>query len=170
MIFVKGEGVARQGPHVAVEATRRESPRLVDDASAQDARQTMDPEAALSRLFRGCDVDATPASALHGGYVHVETVSDETLSDHGAQRNAHHEDSSAVTPAVRQLVQAFFSEVDSRLPSRIRDLAVDVTRDGSIVLHGRCSSYYVKQVVQHIGMTLLTCGRLINKIQVFPPR
>jgi hypothetical protein len=163
MIFVKGEGVARQGPQGAVESTRRESPRLVDDASPQEARQTMDPEAALSHLFRGCNVDAAPA--LYVGSLHVETMADD-----GARRSAHHDESPAVTPAVRQLVQSFFSEVDSRLPSRIRDLAVDVTRDGSIVLHGRCSSYYVKQVVQHIGMTLLTCGRLINKIQVYPPR
>jgi hypothetical protein len=167
MIFVKGEGVARQGPQVAVESTRREPPRLVDDASPQDARQTMDPEAALSHLFRGCDVDAdaTATPALHGGPRRAATV-----SDNGAQRHDRHDESPAVPPAVRQLVQAFFSEVDSRLPSRIRDLAVDFTRDGSIVLHGRCSSYYVKQVVQHIGMTLLTCGRLINKIQVYPPR
>jgi hypothetical protein len=74
------------------------------------------------------------------------------------------------TPPRPSDVEAFCAEVEGRLPGRVGDLAVAFRTDGAIVLQGRCSSYYVKQVVQHIGMTLLTGGRVVNEIRVYPPR
>lgn len=58
--------------------------------------------------------------------------------------------------------------VELRLPGRVRDLKVTVEAD-QFVLSGISSSYYVKQVAQHVAMTALDAvmlGRLVNEIEV----
>lgn len=58
--------------------------------------------------------------------------------------------------------------VEMRLPGRVRDLKVRVDAD-QFVLSGISSSYYVKQVAQHVAMTALESvmlGRLVNEIEV----
>ena len=58
--------------------------------------------------------------------------------------------------------------VEMRLPGRVRDLKVRVEAD-QFVLSGVSSSYYVKQVAQHVAMTALEAvmlGRLVNEIEV----
>jgi hypothetical protein len=58
--------------------------------------------------------------------------------------------------------------VQSRLPGRVRDLKVRIEPD-CFVLCGVSSSYYVKQVAQHLAMTALDAvmlGRLVNEIEV----
>jgi len=48
----------------------------------------------------------------------------------------------------------------------VRNLSVFVDND-SVVLKGRCDSYYCKQLAQHIAMCLTTRGeRLVNGIEV----
>jgi hypothetical protein len=48
----------------------------------------------------------------------------------------------------------------------VRNLSVVVDSD-SVVLKGRCDSYYCKQLAQHIAMCLTTRGeRLVNGIEV----
>jgi hypothetical protein len=62
--------------------------------------------------------------------------------------------------------------VDSRLHGRVQQLSVRV-ENGQFVLSGACSSYYVKQVAQHLAMHAMDArvlGRLVNEIEVRPPR
>jgi hypothetical protein len=72
----------------------------------------------------------------------------------------------------RRLATDIVAAVQSRLPGRIRDLKVRIDGD-QFVLSGVSSSYYVKQMAQHIAMTALdavTLGQLINEIEVRAPR
>jgi hypothetical protein len=62
--------------------------------------------------------------------------------------------------------------VEARLPGRIRDLRVRFEED-QFVLSGVSSSYYVKQVAQHVAMNALNAlmlGRLVNDIKVHSMR
>jgi hypothetical protein len=68
----------------------------------------------------------------------------------------------------RRLATDIIAAVQSRLPGRIRDLKVRIEGE-QFVLSGVSSSYYVKQVAQHIAMTTLeavTLGHLVNEIEV----
>lgn len=47
----------------------------------------------------------------------------------------------------------------------VRDLAVEVNRDG-VLLRGRCTTYYCKQLAQHAAMGLPGGDRLTNSIEV----
>ncbi len=55
--------------------------------------------------------------------------------------------------------------IESRLPCRIRDLAVYAS-ENAIVLEGQCRTYYTKQIAQHAAMGVLEYERLINHIEV----
>jgi len=48
----------------------------------------------------------------------------------------------------------------------VRNLSVEVNRDG-ILLKGRCTSYYCKQLAQHAVMGMPGGDRLTNRIEVF---
>ncbi len=63
---------------------------------------------------------------------------------------------------VAQLVR---EQLDFHLPGRIRQLKVSVA-ENSIVLTGACSSYYTKQLAQHVAMEVLTYERLVNQLAV----
>lgn len=68
----------------------------------------------------------------------------------------------------RRIADFIRRTVEGRLPGRIRDLDVRV-EDGQFVLSGVSSSYYVKQMAQHLAMTALDkrmLGRLVNEIEV----
>jgi hypothetical protein len=73
---------------------------------------------------------------------------------------------------LRRLATDVVAAVQSRLPGRIRDLKVRIEGE-QVVLSGVSSSYYVKQVAQHIAMTALeavTLCQLVNEIEVRAPR
>jgi len=57
------------------------------------------------------------------------------------------------------------SRIESRLPGRIRQLAVDTT-ENAVILTGECSTFYTKQVAQHAAMGVLEYEQLINNIEV----
>lgn len=69
----------------------------------------------------------------------------------------------------QQLIRRILVRIESRLPGRIRGLAVYAT-ENAIVLSGRCSTYYTKQVAQHTAMGVLEYERLINNIDVDVPK
>ena len=48
---------------------------------------------------------------------------------------------------------------------QIRDLAVEVNRDG-VRLKGHCTTYYCKQLAQHAAMAVPGGDRLTNSIEV----
>jgi hypothetical protein len=53
----------------------------------------------------------------------------------------------------------------NRTGRRVQALRVEV-RDEQVVLHGRASSYYVKQIAQHSVWDVLPAVRLANDIVV----
>jgi hypothetical protein len=69
---------------------------------------------------------------------------------------------------VRRVAAEILRSVQSRLPGRVRDLKVRI-EDDQFVLSGVSTSYYVKQVAQHVAMAALDSvmlGRLVNQIEV----
>jgi hypothetical protein len=69
---------------------------------------------------------------------------------------------------LRRVAADIARSVEARLPGRVRDLKVRVESD-QFVLSGVSSSYYVKQVAQHVAMNALDAlmlGRLVNEIEV----
>jgi hypothetical protein len=68
----------------------------------------------------------------------------------------------------RRIADFIRRTVEGRLPGRIRDFEVRVEQN-QFVLSGVSSSYYVKQMAQHLAMTALDkrmLGRLVNEIDV----
>jgi hypothetical protein len=55
--------------------------------------------------------------------------------------------------------------VRRELGSRVRDFEIVVDADG-LILRGRTTSYYAKQLVQHIVMRVARCRVAANEIDV----
>jgi hypothetical protein len=69
---------------------------------------------------------------------------------------------------LRRVAADIVRSVEARLPGRVRELKVRIESD-QFVLSGVSSSYYVKQVAQHVAMLALEAlmlGRLVNEIEV----
>ena len=64
-----------------------------------------------------------------------------------------------------ELAKRILSRLESRLPGRVRQLTV-YTTDNAVVLTGECSTFYTKQLAQHIAMGVLEYEQLINNIDV----
>ncbi len=64
-----------------------------------------------------------------------------------------------------ELAKKILSRIESRLTGRIRHLTV-YTSDNAVVLTGECSTFYTKQLAQHIAMGVLEYEQLINNIDV----
>jgi osmotically-inducible protein OsmY len=73
-----------------------------------------------------------------------------------------------VTATSPQLQSELEAHVANRTARRIRNLAIEVDQ-GRVVLRGRTSSYYVKQLAQHGVRELLPQVSLENSIVVEPP-
>lgn len=69
----------------------------------------------------------------------------------------------------RRTALCILHRIESRLPGRIRQLAV-LAAENAIVLSGSCNTYYTKQVAQHTAMGVLEYDRLINNISVCTPK
>jgi hypothetical protein len=65
----------------------------------------------------------------------------------------------------RDLALAIRQRIETRLVGRVRDLSVRVAR-GTVVLDGKCSTYYTKQLAQHAALAILEHERLENAIVV----
>jgi hypothetical protein len=69
---------------------------------------------------------------------------------------------------LRRVAADIVRSVETRLPGRVRELKVRVD-NGQFVLSGVSTSYYVKQVAQHVAMNALDAlmlGQLVNEIEV----
>ncbi len=64
-----------------------------------------------------------------------------------------------------ELTATIEGRIRRQTANRIRDLAVEVSR-GSIVLRGRCSTFYTKQLAGHAAMGVLEGETLSNQIEV----
>ncbi|HYO24743.1 MAG TPA: hypothetical protein VEQ85_07320 [Lacipirellulaceae bacterium] len=68
----------------------------------------------------------------------------------------------------RRMAAEILASIQSRLPGRIREPKIRI-KDDQFVLSGVSSSYYVKQIAQHVAMATLGAhgsGRLVNEIEV----
>jgi hypothetical protein len=70
-----------------------------------------------------------------------------------------------VGEASRCLAAAILQRIEARLPGRVRNLAVHVT-DDTVVLEGKCATYYTKQLAQHAALGVLEDEHLENAIVV----
>ena len=68
----------------------------------------------------------------------------------------------------RHLAIAIRQRIETRLSGRIRDLAVRFAGD-TVVLEGRCTTYYSKQLAQHAALGVLENEQLENTIVVSVP-
>jgi hypothetical protein len=69
------------------------------------------------------------------------------------------------TERQRHLAVAIRQRIESRLGGRVRDLAIRI-RGETIVLEGRCSTFYTKQLAQHAALGVLDDEQLENAITV----
>jgi len=69
------------------------------------------------------------------------------------------------TARQRHIAVAIRQRIESRLGGRIRDLAIRV-RGETIVLEGRCATFYTKQLAQHAALGVLEDEQLDNAIVV----
>ncbi len=70
-----------------------------------------------------------------------------------------------VVPRREDLAKTIESRIRDRLGNRVRELKV--IADGSwVVLHGRCVTYYSKQLAQHAALGVLEDEHLDNQITV----
>jgi hypothetical protein len=69
------------------------------------------------------------------------------------------------TERQRHLAVAIRQRIESRLGGRVHDLAIRV-RGETIVLEGRCATFYTKQLAQHAALGVLEDEQLENAIIV----
>jgi len=69
------------------------------------------------------------------------------------------------TERQRHLAVAIRQRIESRLGGRVRDLAIRI-RGETIVLEGRCATFYTKQLAQHAALGVLDAEQLENAIVV----
>ena len=97
-----------------------------------------------------------------------ESPFDSADDSDGRSRAASHRIAAGHEARLRRVAADIVRSVQFRLPGRVRDLKVRID-DGQFVLSGVSSSYYVKQVAQHLAMSALDkvmLGRLVNEIEV----
>lgn len=64
-----------------------------------------------------------------------------------------------------QLAASIERAVQRETGRGVRNLTVEVSREG-ILLKGRCTTYYCKQLAQHAAMSVRGGDRLTNRIEV----
>jgi hypothetical protein len=67
--------------------------------------------------------------------------------------------------ASQDLVGTIERRIHSKTHGRVRDLRVELA-DRAIVLYGRASTYYLKQLALHGALDALAGCRVINQIEV----
>jgi hypothetical protein len=65
----------------------------------------------------------------------------------------------------RRLAIAIMQRIETRLPGRVRNLAVRIKAE-TVVLEGQCATYYTKQLAQHAALGILEDEHLENAIAV----
>lgn len=76
-----------------------------------------------------------------------------------------HSDQSVEEQHDQELAKRIIERIHSRVPGRISCLSV-YTTENAVVLAGRCSTFYTKQLAQHAAMGVLNYERLVNDIEV----
>jgi len=71
----------------------------------------------------------------------------------------------AATRQEAELASNISQRIRAHLLGRVRYLTVCVTEEG-VTLTGQCSTYYSKQMAQHVAMGALDYQQLVNNINV----
>lgn len=91
------------------------------------------------------------------------------MRNHPAPRTADWDALGAVLPETQAEAEALAASIERAVQRetgrRVRNLSVEVTRDG-ILLRGRCETYYCKQLAQHAAMAMPGGQRVTNRIEV----
>jgi hypothetical protein len=120
------------------------SRRATPAAPADSARGRFEPAIDLAE-------DPAPSDVFHSkGGTFAKTA--ETTADAAAERN-------------RRLAVAIMQRIESRLPGRVKNLAVRI-QAGNVTLEGQCATYYTKQIAQHAALGILEDEHLENAIVV----
>lgn len=77
--------------------------------------------------------------------------------------------SAATNSRALELESVIRERISTRLGHRIRNFAIDVDR-GVICLAGQCSTYYSKQLAQHVVLGVVEDEVIENGIEVQVPR
>jgi hypothetical protein len=70
------------------------------------------------------------------------------------------------TDSSRDVLSHVTHRIHSRTHGRIRDLHVEFDGSGTVVLRGRASTYYAKQLAQHGALEALAGETVVNAIDV----
>lgn len=92
-------------------------------------------------------------------------VTEVRLSPAGTFAKANDSEPDAHSERHRQLAIAIRQRIESRLPGRVRNLAVRILQD-TVVLEGQCATYYTKQLAQHTALGIIEDEHLENAIVV----
>jgi hypothetical protein len=120
------------------------SRRATPAAPADSPRGRFEPAMDLAEESPPLDV------FLSKGGTFSKTV--ETTADAAAERN-------------KRLAVAIMQRIESRLPGRVKNLAVRI-QAGNVMLEGQCATYYTKQLAQHAALGILEDEHLENAIVV----
>jgi hypothetical protein len=104
--------------------------------------------APATKLASDSDDAVTESHAAANGHV----TNGHTVNGHLSDRHRH------ITVAIRQ-------RIESRLGARVRDLAIRI-RGNTVILEGRCATFYTKQLAQHAALGVLEDEQLDNAIVV----
>ena len=69
------------------------------------------------------------------------------------------------TPDVSEQIAITTAHLARQLRGRLRDVSLSV-QGGAVIIHGRTSSYYVKQLAQHAVMKRVSLPIAANEIEV----
>ena len=71
-----------------------------------------------------------------------------------------------VSPEQEKLAMRIERHIRRETNDKVRELRVEVHRAG-VSLHGRCGTFYCKQVAQQAAMNLIDGRALVNQIEVW---
>jgi hypothetical protein len=89
-----------------------------------------------------------------------------TLTEPAATTSSCNRTAGDSDPQIAHLAQSIQHGVHEQTFGGVRDLEVRINAQG-IVLRGRCSSFYCKQLAQHAAIRLAGQRRLVNEIEVW---
>jgi hypothetical protein len=69
------------------------------------------------------------------------------------------------TESIERLAEVIRQRIETRLPGRIRNLAVRIEAE-TVMLEGQCATFYTKQLAQHAALGVLEDEHLENAIVV----
>jgi hypothetical protein len=140
----------------------RRHPRKVSNTTAVAVREMLTPLGDSTRS-NACVSCAAPVVTADLPEAHV------VISPAGTYLSAASPSGPAADDRCRQLAISIRQRIESRLVGRIRELVVRVV-EGSVVLEGKCATYYSKQLAQHAALGVLENEQLENAIIVEVPR